>query len=287
MRPYISYGALERVLRYFREHCDQGLDITVSEDDLRLACGVTPEALNDILNEFSRLGLLVRNDECLRISSVVGKFVPSRYAVNRLEELETFVRTRVVKERRTRLLSAIRSARKEIPGVMLKAVLTLGGSSTEGQLVRAVALPWFRIVRLIERDRDAIYRIDPRTWEEIIAGAYTEAGFDEVVLTPRSGDKGRDVIATKHGVGSVRFFDQVKAYRPGHVVTAEEVRAMLGVITGAQNVSKGIITTTSSFAPRIGQDQFIRPYLPFRLELKARDELLSWLESLVDGTQHG
>jgi len=31
----------------------------------------------------------------------------------------------------------------------------------------------------------------------MIAGVYKESGFDEVTLTPRSGDFGRDVIAIK------------------------------------------------------------------------------------------
>jgi restriction system protein len=88
-------------------------------------------------------------------------------------------------------------------------------------------------------------------------------------------------------VGSVRIFDQVKAYRPGNVVTAEEVRAMLGVITGAQNVSKGVITTTSTFAPRLLDDDYIRPYVPFRLELKARDTLLPWLDQMTGEGQAG
>lgn len=138
----------------------------------------------------------------------------------------------------------------------------------------------FEIVRLLQQNPAAAYEIDPRKWEEIIAGAYDRAGFDEVILTPRSSDKGRDVVATRRGVGSIRIFDQVKAYKPGHVVTAEEVRAMLGVITGAQNVSKGVITTTSTFAPRLEADEYIRPYIPFRLELKPRHVLLPWLDEL-------
>ena len=104
-----------------------------------------------------------------------------------------------------------------------------------------------------------------------------------MILTPRSGDKGRDVIATKRGIGSIRFFDQVKAYRPGHLVRAEEVRAMIGVIIGAGNVSKGIITTTSGFAPRVTEDAFIKPFMPYRLELKPRDDLLAWLAELSTG----
>ena len=167
-----------------------------------------------------------------------------------------------------------------MPEIMLKALLTLGRNDSEGRLVEAVAVPWYEILRLIQNDPEAAYRIDPRQWEEIVAGAYTRAGYDEVILTPRSGDKGRDVIATKFGVGSIRIFDQVKAYRPGHLVTADEVRSMLGVITGADNVSKGVVTTTSHFAPRLAEDPYIKKYLPYRLELKPREDLFSWLNVL-------
>jgi hypothetical protein len=44
---------------------------------------------------------------------------------------------------------------------------------------------------------------------------------------------------------------------------------MLGVITGHPNVSKGIITTTSQFAPRVMDDAALSPYIPYRLELDA------------------
>lgn len=170
------------------------------------------------------------------------------------------------------------------PTIVLKAILEFGGRVDDGRLVESVALPWFDIMKIIKVDPNAIYSITPYIWEEIIAGAYTRAGFDEVVLTPRSGDKGRDVVATKHGIGSIRIFDQVKAYKPGHLVTAEEVRAMVGVITAAGNVSKGVVTTTSNFAPRILQVDYVRALVPYRLELKGRDELLSWLGQLSRGS---
>ena len=146
------------------------------------------------------------------------------------------------------------------PTIILKAILDFGGSTDDGRLVGAVRVPWFEIVRILQEDPASAYQIGWEKWEEIIAGAYKREGFDEVILTPRSGDKGRDVIATKWGVGSIRFFDQVKAYSPGHLVTAEEVRAMVGVLNGAGNVSKGIVTTTSEFAPRVREDEFIKPF---------------------------
>ena len=73
------------------------------------------------------------------------------------------------------------------------------------------------------------------------------AGWPEVILTPRSGDHGSDIIASKPGIGSIRIIDQVKAYSDRHRVSADEVRSILGVLSADLNVSKGIITTTSMF----------------------------------------
>ena len=116
----------------------------------------------------------------------------------------------------------------DTPSLLLQAVIVPGDKTQEGQLVKAVALQWFDIIELLSRDPAAAYQIEARKWEEIIAGAYQRAGFDEVTLTPRSGDFGRDVIAVKHGLGIVRVIDQVKAYGPGHLVAADDVRATGG-----------------------------------------------------------
>jgi restriction system protein len=168
-----------------------------------------------------------------------------------------------------------------LPRLTIK-VLTFGGSHAEGQLVAAAADPWFAIIRMMQRDPQAVFQIGWRELEEIVGGAWRQAGFDEVILTPRSGDRGRDVIATRRGVGSIRLFDQVKTYSADRVVTAEEVQTMLGVISSHGNVSKGIITTTSEFAPRLMDDPDIKRLIPFRLELKPRDVLLQWLTDLAD-----
>jgi hypothetical protein len=51
------------------------------------------------------------------------------------------------------------------------------------------------------------FQMTPRMWEEMVAGAYERAGFDDVILTPRSGNLGRHVIAIKHGLGTIRVID--------------------------------------------------------------------------------
>jgi restriction system protein len=170
-----------------------------------------------------------------------------------------------------------------LPGILLQAVVIPGEQTDEGLIIRAVTIPWFEIIKLFERDPNAIYQLDWRKWEEMIAGAYAEQDFD-VILTPRSGDKGRDVIATSRGgYGSIRFFEQVKAYKPGNLVPADDIRAMLGVLSAEGNVSKGIVTTTSEFAPGILADENIKRFMPHRLELKARDALLDWLRTIAAG----
>src|SRR5262249_31163577 len=124
------------------------------------------------------------------------------------------------------------------------------------------------------------YEIPPHVWEEIIAGAYKNAGFDEVTLTPRSGDHGRDVIAIKKGIGSIKIIGSVKAYKPGLLVGYDEIRALLGVMTGERDTSKGIITTTSDFPPKVLDDPFIAPFIPTRLELMDGKMLKDWLLDL-------
>ena len=179
----------------------------------------------------------------------------------------------VVEERNNALL--------DTPSLLMKAVIVPGDRTPEGQLVEAVTVPWFEIIELLNRDPTLAFQLDPRKWEEMIAGAYERAGFDEVTLTPRSGDLGRDVIAIKRGIGIVRVIDQVKAYGPGHLVTANDVRALLGVLEG-DKASKGFLTTTSDFAPKLPDDILLKPYIPAKLELINGKLLLARLKELAE-----
>lgn len=151
----------------------------------------------------------------------------------------------------------------------------------EGLLIKSTSIVWNAVIEQLSRDWARAYEIPPNVWEEIIAGAFSKAGFDEVVLTPRSGDYGRDVVATRKGRGSIKIIGSVKAYKPGHLVKHDDVRALLGVMSGEQNASKGILTTTSDFAPKIKTDPFIKPFLPTRLELVNGAELQEWLVALA------
>lgn len=182
-----------------------------------------------------------------------------------------------------RVSPTIKVVSENRPELMLQSIiLEIGEQTLGGTLVRACALPWLEILAEIERNPQFLFYFakNPRKFEEFIAGAYTRAGYDKVELTPRSGDGGRDVIATKTGFGSIRILEQTKAYSPGHLVTHDDVRAMLGVLQTDSNSSKGIITTTSDFQPGIFKGYEFKPFMPHRLETKNGIQLIEWLKKI-------
>jgi restriction system protein len=164
----------------------------------------------------------------------------------------------------------------------LQTVIHRGAKTNEGTVIEAVSVPWFEIIECLRKDPSIAFQMPPEKWEEMIAGAYKRAGFEEVILTPRSGDFGRDVIAVKKGICSIRVIDQVKAYKPPRLVPANDVRALIGVLQ-TDGAAKGCLTTTSDFAPKIKTDPTIQPYIPSRLELINGPRLFSRLEELARG----
>lgn len=171
---------------------------------------------------------------------------------------------------------------RPVPNVLISAIVERSERVTDGHTIRALDPAWGRIAQIIRTNPSELYSLTPEQWEELIAASYDKAGFDEVILTPRSGDFGRDVIAIKKGWGSVKIIDQVKAFKPGHNVDANDVRALIGVLHADRSATKGIVTTTSSFAPRLRDDPFIAPFVPYRLELIDGSEVMKRLSSLTD-----
>ena len=170
------------------------------------------------------------------------------------------------------------------PELLLQAeVLQTGVKTAEGFLVKAVAIPWLAITKKLDTDPNFIFEFarHPRAFEKFIAASYERAGF-QVTLTPQRGDRGRDVIAEKSGFGSIRILEQLKAYSPGHLVTHDDIRAMLGTLAMDRGASKGIVTTTSDFQPGIFKpENGFTEYMPHRLELKNGTATLDWIKSLA------
>ena len=152
-----------------------------------------------------------------------------------------------------------------VPPLLINAVVTSLQKVPDGDLIELVEAPWRALVDLLIADPTARFQIPHRKLEEIVAASYRDAGFDDVILTDQSGDHGRDVIATRRGYYSIRIVDQVKAFRADRAVTANDVRALVGVVAADLQVSKGLVTTTSDFAPGIAHEY--KHMIPHRLEL--------------------
>ena len=163
--------------------------------------------------------------------------------------------------------------KEDFPYALVQSLVEPIGAAPDGSYIRLIQPAWDALYSALSKDPDALFKLDSRQLEELVAASYDQAGFDEVILTPRSGDYGRDVIASRQGWGSIRIIDQVKAFSREHLVTANDIRALLGVLQSDHGATKGIVTTTSNFAPRIINDPFISPFIPYRLELVNGDEL--------------
>jgi restriction system protein len=191
-------------------------------------------------------------------------------------------------DRRAAIKEARRAAVEDLAEVAAKTVLKMSAviiparKTATGLLIESVSVGWTEVVGVLRSNWSRAFEIPPQKWEELLAGAYAKAGFDDVFLTPRSGDLGRDVVAVKRGYGSIKIIGSMKAYKAGHLVKHDDVRALLGVLNAEQDASKAILTTTSDFAPRVWKDPFIKPYLPTRLELLNGEELQSWLVELAN-----
>lgn len=165
--------------------------------------------------------------------------------------------------------------------VSIGAIVTTEAEHPEGAIISVLQPAWDTIAKLLAHDPDALRQLSSRQWEELVAASYERAGYDKVILTPSSADHGRDVIAEKYGWGSVRIIDQVKAFSPHRLVKADDVRALLGVLSGDPKATKAIMTTTSAFAPRIATDPYISPFIPYRLELVDGVQLMRRFRSLT------
>lgn len=168
-----------------------------------------------------------------------------------------------------------------IASITVNSLIIPDRPTTEGVLIKSHTALWVEIAQRLGEDWNLAFQLGDRQWEEMLAGALSKEGY-EVTLTPRSGDHGRDVIAVKHGFGCLRILGSMKAYAPNRLVDRAHVHEMLGVLNTEASVSKGIIATTSDFAPRLEESPGIKQVLPYRLELINGAGLQQWLTSLSE-----
>jgi restriction endonuclease Mrr len=116
------------------------------------------------------------------------------------------------------------------------------------RLVRVDQVP-FQVLQTIISDPRHLHGLTPRQFEEFVAELVEGLGFKNVILTPVSGDGGRDVIASKlvHDI-PITFYFECKKYAEGNKVQLATLRSLLGVVAHhATEANIGVLVTTSTF----------------------------------------
>ena len=80
-------------------------------------------------------------------------------------------------------------------------------------------------------------------------------------------------------MSAMRVLDQAKANSPTNLVSQNDVRAIFGVLRLDPGATKGIITTTSDFAPGVA-DEF-QKVIPYQLETKNGEQFLEWVRQIM------
>ena len=95
----------------------------------------------------------------------------------------------------------------------------------------------------IADDRQLIYEVSSREFEEIIERLFQDEGF-ETLLTQATRDGGRDIIATKYEMGKpIVFYIECKKYGRRNSVGVSIVRSLYGV-QSSDRINKSILVTT-------------------------------------------
>jgi len=120
---------------------------------------------------------------------------------------------------------------------------------------------------------DQLKRVDRRLFEEMIAHLFSEFGY-VVELTQRTRDGGRDVIAVRTQIVTVKYLIECKRPDPDGYVGVKPVRELYGVLED-EGATKGVLVTTTHFSP-----EALKFFERHRWELEPKDftGLMGWIE---------
>lgn len=88
--------------------------------------------------------------------------------------------------------------------------------------------------------------IDPDEFEDLVAAIWSELGYD-ADATPRSRDRGIDVVAERTLPTSERVLIQAKAYSPSNKITSRDVRQYATLYQQDETADQVVLVTTSTF----------------------------------------
>lgn len=120
------------------------------------------------------------------------------------------------------------------------------------------------------------FRLNPRVFEETVAELLDRMGY-EVRLTPRTGDKGRDVVACLcTPAAPILMLVECKRYAPHRLVGPEPI-TRLWYRMFDDHANMAMVITTSDYQPIAKETAVNRGY---QISLKDGEDFIKWVESL-------
>lgn len=117
---------------------------------------------------------------------------------------------------------------------------------------------------------------DWRVFEEIVAEIFRGFGYD-VLLTKKTRDGGKDIIALKKRCGepTERLLIECKHWR--NTIDIKTVRSLIGVAVTEEELPTGIILATTSSFTNGERELKLHSSIPISLELKDYNDILDWV----------
>src|ERR1700720_1984401 len=93
------------------------------------------------------------------------------------------------------------SESKEKVALSLSGIVTAEKRTAQGILIKSTSLVWNEVAHALGNDWSRAFEIPPEKWEEIVAGAFHKAGFDQV--KPLAGKRFPSPDATLASLGRI------------------------------------------------------------------------------------
>jgi HJR/Mrr/RecB family endonuclease len=135
-----------------------------------------------------------------------------------------------------------------------------------------------QIITDVFSNNDALYTIQPREFEELIAYLLREKGY-AVELTKRTRDGGYDMMALRVLEGNInlKLLVEAKLYREDRKVGIEIIRSFKEVVS-SENANMGLIVTSSYFTQPAKAKVSATPYI---LDLRDKNDVITWVNDYV------
>lgn len=146
-------------------------------------------------------------------------------------------------------------------------------------LLKGVNYLPFDLIKSFRDEPTLMRQISPRDFEVVVAEILARLQFEDVELTSRSADGGKDIIArrTVNGI-SMKFFFECKRYGPDQKVGVPHLRSLLGAVSQHPSQANiGVLATTSTFTQK-GVELITSDA---RLDGKDIDDLEGWLNEIM------